>query len=97
MFANEVGSSTGWFSTKSIGVSILTIIAITSALSVISSLILHAHFSSVFKNDINGSNTNIINRESIMFVNISEQLVCPTAFGRIGNTADKPRQMVSRV
>jgi len=97
VFANEVGGFTGWFSTKSIGVSILTIIAITSTLSVISNLILHAHFSNVFKNDINGSNTNIINRKSIMFVNFSEQLVSPTAFGRIGNTADKPRQMMPRV
>ena len=97
MFANEVGGFTGWFSTKSIGASVLTIIAFTSALSVISNLILHAHFSSVFKNDINGSNTIIINRESIMFVNFSEQLVSPTALRRIGNTADKSRQMMPRV
>ena len=97
MFANEGGGFTGWFSAKSIEVSILTVIAFTSALSVIINLILHAHFSSVLKNDINGSNTNFINRESIMFVNFSEQLVSPTAFGRIGNTADKPRQMMSRV
>ena len=94
MFAEESGDFTGWFSSKSIGVSVLTIIAFTPALSVISNLILHAHFSSVLKNDINGSNTNFINRESIMFVNFSEQLVSPTAFGRIGNTADKPRQMM---
>ena len=97
MFANEIGGFTGWFSTKSIGVCVLAIIAITSVLSVISNLILHAHFSSVFKNDINGSNTNIINRESIMFVNFSEQPVSPTALGRIGNTADKSRQMMPRV
>ena len=57
MFAEDVGDFTGWFSTKSIGVSVLTVIAFTSALSVISNLILHAHFSSVFKNGINGSNT----------------------------------------
>ena len=97
VFAEEVGGFTGWFSTKSIGVSVLTVIAFTSALSVISNLILHAHFSSVFKNDINGSNTNIINRGSIMFVNFSEQLVSPTALGRIGNTADKSRQMMPRI
>ena len=96
-FAEESGDFIGWFSTKSIGVSVLTVIAFTSALSVISNLILHAHFSSVFKNDINGSNTNIINRGSIMFVNFSEQLVSPTALGRIGNTADKSRQMMPRV
>ena len=97
MFAEEVGDLTDWFSTKSIGVSVLTVIAFTSALSVISNLILHAHFSSVFKNDINGSNTNIINQGSIMFVNFSEQLVSPTALGRIGNTVDKSRQMMPRV
>ena len=97
MFAEEIGDFTGWFSTKSIGVSVLTVIAFTSALPVISNLILHAHLSSVFKNDINGSNTNIINRESIMFVNFSEQLVSPTAFGRIGNTVNKSRQMMPRV
>ena len=94
MLANEVGGFTGWFSAKSIEVSILTVIAFTSALSVIINLILHAHFSSVFKNDINGSNTNIINQGSIMFVNFSEQLVSPTALGRIGNTVDQSSQMM---
>jgi len=97
MFAEEVGDLQVGFPTKSIGVSVLTVIAFTSALSVISNLILHAHFSSVFKNDINGSNTNITNQGSIMFVNFSEQLVSPTALGRIGNTVDKSRQMMPRV
>ena len=97
MFAEEASSFTGWFSTKSIGVSVLTVIAFTSALSVIGNLVLYAHFSSVFKNDINGSNTNIINRGSIMFVNFPEQLASPAALGRIGNTADKSRQMMPRV
>ena len=96
MFAEEVGEF-GSFSTKSIGVSVLTVIAFTSALPVISSLILHAHLSSVFKNDINGSNTNIINQGSIMFVNFSEQLVSATALERIGNTVNKSRQMMPRV